>query len=263
MITSLLVALVATTDPTIKLYAIDCGHGTFADFGAFSDTGDYDGQGRSLAVPCFLIRHPKGDMLWEAGLGDGMHDKGADLGWVRLTVPATLQSQLRQLGMTYDDIDVFAFSHAHLDHIGNAASLLKATWLVPPAELAWVRATPGEHPELLTNVDRVKHIDVRGDYDVFGDGSVRLLRTPGHTPEHHVLLVRLPKTGWVILSGDLVHQRESYDKAWVPTFNVSRAETLASIERVKRLQAKLSARLIVEHDNADFEALPKFPKPLE
>lgn len=275
MLTHLLVLILAATDPTtaktdtppaIKLYALDCGHARFPDLAPFSDTGDYDGKSGEFISPCFLIRHPtKGDFLWEAGMGDAMAGKGPQsLGWVSFEVPTTLLAQLKQLGMTgYDDIELFAFSHAHLDHTGNANALTKATWLVPPRELAWVKETKGQHPELLSNVTKVKKVEVDGDYDVFGDGSVRMLRAPGHTPDHHVLLVHLPKSGYVILAGDLAHQHESYEMNRVPAFNVSRADTLASIDRVKRIASKLSAKVVSEHDLKDFNGLPKFPAALE
>jgi N-acyl homoserine lactone hydrolase len=253
----------ATPPPDIKLYAMDCGHIAFPNMGFFSDTGDYDGKPGQVIAPCFLIRHPKGDFLFESGLGDAMLDKPLTMPYAAFSVTTTLLSQLQQLGMTYDDIEIFGFSHAHSDHIGNAPNLTKATWLIPAAELTWMMTAPGQHPELLEARNKVKTVDASGDYDVFGDGSVRMLQTPGHTPGHHALFVKLAKGGNVILSGDLVHLRESYDNARVPPLNVSRAETLASIDRIKKLQKNTKAKLIIEHDQRDFDALPKFPKYLE
>ena len=73
-----------------------------------------------------------------------------------------------------------------------------------------------------------------GDKDVFGDGSVIMLNTPGHTPGHHSLLVKLKGKGNVLITGDLAHFRENYDSNGVPTFNTSRADTLASLDRFKQ-----------------------------
>jgi N-acyl homoserine lactone hydrolase len=98
-----------------------------------------------------------------------------------------------------------------------------------------------------------------GDKDVFGDGNVVILRTPGHTPGHSVLLVRLKEKGSVLLSGDLVHFRENYETGGVPSFNVDRAQTVASIERFRKLATNLKATVIIQHDMRDIDKLPAFP----
>ena len=97
------------------------------------------------------------------------------------------------------------------------------------------------------------------DKDVFGDGSVRILDTPGHTPGHHSLLVRLKEKGNVLLTGDLAHFRENYDSNGVPVFNTNRADTLASLDRFKQTAKNLNATVIIQHDPRDIEKLPAFP----
>jgi N-acyl homoserine lactone hydrolase len=94
------------------------------------------------------------------------------------------------------------------------------------------------------------------DKDVFGDGSVIMLYTPGHTPGHHSLLVRLPQKGAVVLVGDLAHFHENYESNGVPTFNTDRAQSLASLERVKKIA---KATVIIQHDARDIDKLPAFP----
>jgi hypothetical protein len=98
-----------------------------------------------------------------------------------------------------------------------------------------------------------------GDKDVFGDGSVIVLRMPGHTLGHSCLLVRLKDMGPVLLTGDLVHFRENYETGGVPSFNVDRAATVASIERMKQIVANLKATVIIQHDMRDIGKLPAFP----
>ena len=98
-----------------------------------------------------------------------------------------------------------------------------------------------------------------GDKDVFGDGSVIVLYTPGHTPGHHSLLVKLPTTGAVFISGDLMHFRENYETNGVPWFNFDRAETLASLDRAKKIVANTKAMVIIQHDARDVDKLPVFP----
>lgn len=98
-----------------------------------------------------------------------------------------------------------------------------------------------------------------GDKDVYGDGSVMVLRTPGHTPGHSILLVRLKERGPVLLSGDAVHFIENYTGFGVPGFNFDRAQTVASIQRMQEIQKNLKATLIIQHDPRDIDKLPAFP----
>ena len=251
----------------LRLYALDCGRAQFGDLAMFSDTGEYDGRSGTLAVPCFLIRHPKGDLLWDAGIGDEyLAEKKADANGsgIHLTLQATLAQQLSTLGMTPADISYLAFSHLHFDHTGNANLFSSAIWILNQKELDWALGNPtpeGVNPSSFSSFRAVKDKKmIDGDYDVFGDGSVRILRTPGHTPGHQVLEIKLKNTGTVILSGDLYHLRESYVRHRVPGFNYNRADTLASMDRIDRIITNAKARLVVQHDLADFNALPKFPE---
>ena len=104
---------------------------------------------------------------------------------------------------------------------------------------------------------------VRGDYDVFGDGSVVMLDLPGHTPGHHGLLVQLPKRGAVLLSGDVVHFRENLESMGIPSFNTDRAQSLASMDRFNKLARNLDATLIIQHEEKDVAKLPVFPEAAE
>jgi len=99
--------------------------------------------------------------------------------------------------------------------------------------------------------------------DVFGDGTVKILNTPGHTPGHQSLELKLPQAGVVILSGDEFHQRASIEPLRVPVFNTNRADTMASADRIKRLLINTKGHLVVQHDAHDFEELPKFPEYLD
>jgi glyoxylase-like metal-dependent hydrolase (beta-lactamase superfamily II) len=98
------------------------------------------------------------------------------------------------------------------------------------------------------------------DKDVFGDGTVVILRTPGHTPGHQALLVRLKEKGPVLLSGDAAHFHENYENNGVPGFNYDRAETIASLERLKQIEKNLHATVIIQHDPRDIAKLPPFPQ---
>ena len=253
----------------VRLYTLDCGHATFQDMSGFSDTGEYDGKAGEVAAPCFLIRHPKGDLVWDLGLGDHYANppEGSDVApGVHVVVHNTLTAQLQALSLTPKDIRFIAFSHLHWDHTGNANLFAESTWLMNSAELAAGSVVPppgGVLPETWRAVKTAKTVPIDADYDVFGDGSVMILRTPGHTPGHQVLKLKLAKSGTVILSGDLWHLRASRDFKRVPIFNANRADTLASMGRVETILKNTNGRLIVQHDIKDYDALPKPPAYLD
>jgi len=112
---------------------------------------------------------------------------------------------------------------------------------------------------LTAQLAKASALMIDGDHDVFGDGSVRILGAPGHTPGHQVLLVRLKNAGFVLLSGDLFHTHANRRERRMPVFNVSRAETLAAMDRIERIVARLHVRVVIQHAVEDFEALPKMP----
>jgi N-acyl homoserine lactone hydrolase len=253
----------------IRLYTLDCGHATFKDMGFFSDTGEFAGQPGAIADPCFVIRHPKGTLLWDTGFGDKLaaSKDGTDpQPGVHLTVPVTLVDQLKTLGLAPADVTYVAFSHFHFDHTGNANLFGASTWIINKTELAATEgpaAPMGTDATLISAHKGAKTKEIDGDYDVFGDGSVTILKAPGHTPGHQVLEVRLAKSGVVILSGDLYHQLRSRSERLVPVGNTERADTLASMDRIERIIKNTNARLVIQHAPEDFAALPKFPAYLD
>ena len=253
----------------VRLYALDCGRIEHGDLGAYSDTGEYDGKPGALADPCFLIAHPKGWLLWDTGLGDGLVGAPQRLelfGGTKLEVARSLVSQLQQLGLAPGEIDFVSFSHFHLDHTGNANLFTNSTWILRKAELdhALSQPTPlGVVPGSFSLYAKARVVMAEADHDVFGDGKVKILSAPGHTPGHQILLVRLARSGPVILSGDLYHLRASVETERVPVHNTSRAETLASMRRVQGLIKTTHARLVVQHDPEVLRGLPRFPAFLE
>lgn len=271
--------LVATTsgraspraaDPvqSVRVYAMDCGQIEFKDMRMFSDTGEYDGKPGRMADPCFLIRHPKGILLWDTGLGDKLAATPGGTLWngIRLRVDRTLTDQLKSIQLTPADVTYLAFSHMHVDHTGNANEFPGATWILSRAEMAWATADPAPfavEPSTFSAYKNARTQMIDGDDDVFGDGSVRILKAPGHTPGAQVLMLTLKKAGTVILSGDLYHTRSNRQFGRVPTINASRANTLASFNRIEAIAKRTHARLVIQHDPQDFKALPKFPAYLE
>jgi N-acyl homoserine lactone hydrolase len=252
--------------PAIQLFAMDCGHIHLSDADSYADDGSLAGQARDLVDPCYLIRHPNGDLIWDTGMGDALHDlpggvKGSSY---QITVPTTLVDQLAQLNLTPDDIEFLSLSHSHFDHVGNAALFTRATWIVDADERAWMfrpEARTDEDFAKVAPLENFHTILITGakDYDVFGDGSVEIVQAPGHTPGHCVLLVRLARAGPVLLAGDMWHLAESRVRRLVPRFNTDRAQTLTSMDTLGALAARTHARIIAQHVPDDFAALPQFP----
>ncbi|MBL4596753.1 MAG: N-acyl homoserine lactonase family protein [Robiginitomaculum sp.] len=257
-----------TSAPAVKLYTIPCGQIETFNLGPFSTGGEYEGQSRNLDVSCHLIRHPKGDLMWDSGLSDGLAllPEGAISGGIHLSVPRTLQSQLEELGVLPEQVEFFAMSHSHFDHTGNANLFAHGptSWIVDEAEYQWMS---GIGPDLgLTELDGYDKllaktpIRITEDHDVFGDGSVQIIRTPGHTPGHLALLVKLPNTGNILLTGDLYHLPESREFRRIPVFNTSAEETLASMDKFEAVATAENARVIIQHNKEDIASLPAFPK---
>jgi N-acyl homoserine lactone hydrolase len=257
-------AAVSQTSPELTLTRLDCAGGQPpADIARFSDTNAYEGKKQQLTASCYLIRHGDEYLLWDTGY-PAASAATAGAAPSGPTVKVSLVEQLAQLKLKPEQIKFVGISHYHGDHIGQAGSFPQATLLIGKGDWDALTATP---PQFNANPAPVVHWVSGGgkvepvprDKDVFGDGSVMMLDTPGHTPGHHSLLVRLKEKGNVLLTGDLAHFRENYDGNGVPTFNTNRADTLASLDRFKKIAANLRATVVIQHEPRDIEKLPAFP----
>lgn len=251
----------------VELYAMNCGGISFADADGFSDDGAYAGVPKAVVVPCFLIRHPKGDLIWDTGLPQAIADLPGGKAPGGAVVTQKLTDQLQQLDLTPADIEYISVSHSHLDHIGNAGLFAGGTWIVDPDERAYAfrdqaRANAPQFAAYSALEKAKTALIVDPTYDVFGDGTVVIVQAPGHTPGHTILQVNLKQAGSVLLTGDLWHIAESRAARRVPRFNTDRAQTLKSYDLVEELASKTKARVVREHVPEDFNALPKFPQPL-
>jgi N-acyl homoserine lactone hydrolase len=249
-----------------ELWRLDCGQITVRDLSVFADSFAYAGQTRTLTASCYLIRHGQDYMVWDSGLPASLLGATVDpLAAFGPTLKIDLATQMAQIGVKPDSVRYLGLSHNHFDHTGQAATFPKATLLIGAADFAALKSDPlpfAVVPATLQPwVDGTSKTEtLTGDHDVFGDGSVVVLATPGHTPGEMALLVRLPKTGPVLLSGDVVHFTEQWAQRGVPVFNANRADTLASMDRLQAIAKALNATLIVQHEPADIARLPAFPK---
>jgi len=221
----------------------------------FSDTYAYGDLRVQFVFSCYLIKHGDQYMMWDTG-----HAMTAPGG---VAPKVSVVNQLAQLGVKPEQINYVGISHYHADHTGQVASFPQATLLIgsgdwnaitAPKPAAGVNAPPFAH--WISGGGKVEPLP--NDKDVFGDGTVVILNTPGHTPGHRSLLVKLNNRSFLI-TGDLVHFHENYNTNGVPWFNTSRAETLASIDRFKKLAANFKATVIIQHDARDISKLPAFP----
>jgi N-acyl homoserine lactone hydrolase len=242
-----------------KLYILNCGEGVAGDIGRWSP-GVNEGKSMDFVDNCYLIKHSQGWFLWDTGLTDAIADMPngqapSDPRATHWKRPKKLSAQLDELGVKPADIKAMAVSHTHPDHVGNVEMFPQVMLYVQKAEYDWpnplgVGRFKPEHP--VTKLE--------GDKDVFGDGSITIISTPGHTPGHQSLLVKLPKTGALVLSGDAVHFKSNWDNRGVPANNTSQEQTTVSMEKIAGVLAKEKATLWINHDKAQRDTLKLSPQ---
>jgi glyoxylase-like metal-dependent hydrolase (beta-lactamase superfamily II) len=252
-----------SSEDNVRLYVFDCGLIGAADISMFNLSND-ETPVRELFVPCYLIEHPQGRLIWDAGLPLAMAGQGRieQEGGVYMNYERSLIDQLADMGLEPADIELAAFSHMHYDHVGAANAFTKSTLLIQGTEHAAAfkdGANPYFQPDLYMNLKDSDMKILDGDHDVFGDGSVMIVSAPGHTPGHQVMLLRLANTGPLLLSGDLYHFQMSRTLRRAPTFNTDAEETLRSMDKVEALIEAEGATLWIEHEMALAENLKMAP----
>lgn len=249
----------------VALARLDCGNEPQpVSVASFSDTFAYPDLKLPLTYSCYLIRHGDRYMIWDTGNAlDGAPE----------APKVSLVDLLARIGVKPDAIDYVGISHHHLDHTGQAAAFPRATLLIGKGD--WDLLSAAEPPygmdakEFAQRSGRLApwisgggkvELLTRDRKDVFGDGTVVMINLPGHTPGHHGLLVKLEHAGYVLLSGDVSHFHENYASDGIPTWNANRADSLASLDRFKKVADKLHATVIIQHDPRDIAKLPAYPE---
>src|SRR5213078_38440 len=238
----------------VTLTRLACGDG-FNDQRRFSDTFAYSDPKVPFTFSCYVIKHGSDYMVWDTGYAPGSTPSATN---------KPLTDLLTQIQVKPEEVKYVGISHFHADHTGQLAPFTNATLLIGKGDWEQITSpTPmqgANAPGFKSWIDEKRKVEpLTGDKDVFGDGSVIVLRTLGHTPGHSSLLVRLKDMGPVLLTGDLVHFRENYETGGVPSFNFDRAATVASIERIKQIVANVKATVVIQHDMRDIGKLPAFP----
>jgi N-acyl homoserine lactone hydrolase len=264
----------AKTPRSVRLYVFDCGVLHNADMGRFNLKKE-DVTTTDMSMSCFLIAHPKGNLIWDTGaVPDDSWTPTGTMVTQHVTLPdgqtreadvdKTLRGQLAEIGYFPSDINYLALSHYHYDHTANANEFPGATWLVRQVErdaMFGGKYSGSLQPSTFSALQKSKTIILGEDeYDVFGDGTVIIKSAPGHTQGHQVLYVKLAKTGGVVLSGDLYHYPAEKTLDRVPTFEFSQEQTRASRVAVDAFLKKTGSQLWIQHDFDGNGRLKKSPQ---
>jgi N-acyl homoserine lactone hydrolase len=255
----LLALLGAGALPAQRLYVFDCATLKDRDPATYGLTRAQV-ESVDMSDPCFLVVHPRGTLLWETGLNDAVYNRPEGGGAKHDKIDKSLKSQLAEIGYKPADITYLAISHLHGDHSGNANDYAGSTWIAQKKDRDYMfgaNLPANIHPDEYAALKNSKTIVIDGDHDVFGDGTVMLIATPGHTPGHQSLLVRLPKTGPVLLTGDLYHFPAERTLHTMPANE--KEMTGASRAKIEALLQKTGAQIWIQHDIIGNGKLKKSP----
>ena len=248
------------TTPEVKLFQLVGGSILVKKLEVFSQDTTYTGQSKQFTDAYYVISHPKGNLMWDAGLPEQLvmpepYDEPS--GVYRIQRPDSLVNQLKSIGFKIEDFQYFAMSHSHFDHTGHANYMKNATWIVQENEYNSVLGDSlAQKDASVYALKKTKKI--KGDYDVFGDGTVVIKYTPGHTIGHQALYVEvsgLEKP--ILLTGDLYHFEENRTNKGVPSFNYDVKQTMESMEKFETFAKEKNAEVIIQHSPKDFEKLGK------
>jgi N-acyl homoserine lactone hydrolase len=251
---------------SVRLYVFDCGKLDIPDITPYQLTRAEIAT-NVMSVPCFLLAHPRGTLMWDVGAVTDRLIPAGGTGTLRGygTSSKKLETQLNEIGYRPRDITYLSLSHFHWDHVGNANMFAEATWLVRKGERDVMFSDPPSTRTEPQNFNALKNskttIITTADYDVFGDGSVVIKSAPGHSPDHQVLFVNLSKTGPVVLSGDLYHSPEERALKKIPTTEFNREQSAASRAAIEAFLMRTHAQLWIEHDfnaNAKLKKSPAY-----
>ena len=225
-----------------------------------------DGKIR-FPVPAYLIEHPKGHVLFDTGMHpDIQHDAPGRIGElanlfvVEFRPGEDIRSRLEHMQIDVNKIEYLVNSHLHFDHTGGNELVPNAKIIIQKRE--W---EAGHMPEFIEsnifNPNDYEHghlvKQIEGEYDMFGDGTVVIIPTFGHTPGHQSLKVKLT-SGEIVLAADACYLKKTIEQLHLPRQVVDRAEMLNSLFLLRKLQSA-GARIFYGHDPEFWEHVPQAP----
>lgn len=278
---AMLTPALAESPAGMRLYVLNTGSLSLGK-GALQNFAPMEPQIR-VPVAMFVIQHPKGNVMFDTGNNDKILEDpsywGSNFPALKpvVTPDVSIESQLGRISMKPDDITYVVVSHMHLDHGGNVGKFPNSTLIIQrdeieyamfpdepfasafiPADVAELRSAVGvKKPNALPML-----VLEQTDFDIFGDGSIVVKRARGHTKGGQMLIVRLPNTGTVILTGDAAYFRENVTKSIPP--NIALAYDPAGIMRgyewIRFMMASEGADFFTSHDPDAFKAYKKAPE---
>lgn len=262
--------IVEVLKPEVKLYTFSGGAIMVNNLELFSQDTTYQGQSKEFSDPFYIISHPKGNLMWDAGLPENLVDSGSPFttpnGNFTISRKEKALDQLKNIGMSDLDINYIALSHTHFDHTGHANVFKNSVWLVQANEHDFITSPEimNGNTDLYNAISQLNNVQrLNGDFDVFGDGTVVIKSMPGHTPGHQVLYLDLLENGPTLLTGDLYHLYENRTHKRVPSFNTDLNQTLASMEAFEAFAKEKNAKVYLQHSKEDFNKMPKAPEYLK
>jgi len=248
-----------------RLYVLNAGGAVQPDRSVYTP-GKWKGEQITLSCNAYLIHRSGEWIMFDTGIEDAIANEAGGrviAHNIRGIVIRTMRDQLADIGIAAEDVGTVILSHAHFDHVGNAGLFRHATWFIQRREHEAMFSPDfedyGYAPSLYEDLKQARVELMDGDLDVFGDHSVKVISTPGHTPGHASLLVRLPKSGSILLSADVAHYRYNMEHRCVPTINSNAGQSRTSMERVDAVVREQRAQLWLNHDIVQSATIPHAP----
>lgn len=219
--------------------------------------GRGDGTILDSPMPFYVIRHPKATVLIDTGAHPDVRTNptGRWGGLARAFVPvmppgADVLGSLASIGLEPKAVDLVVNSHLHMDHAGGNEFFRHCPVYVHEREMAWAK-DPAQEGKGYFKADWDHPLDyrlIRGEWDAFGDGRVVFFESFGHTPGHMAVVVRLDRTGIVVLACDTLPLMENLDLPDLTPRNAWKAEPLRASIMAMRGWREQRAMIVSGHD---------------
>lgn len=248
--------------PKVTLHVFDGGKIVVNNLELFSEDTTYHGQSKTFADAFYVIQHPKGNLIWDAGLPENLVGMPEPFttpdGFFTVSRKDSVVNQLKTIDLAPEDFKYIIMSHSHFDHVGHANHFKNATWLVQENEYDFFTNDSAQvkQADIYNMIKDLKNVKkLHGDYDVFGDSTVVIKSMPGHTIGHQVLYLNIGLEKPILLTGDLYHFEENRIHKRAPMFNYDIPMTKKSMEAFETFAKEKNADVFIQHSPKDFDRL--------